>query len=48
MKAIININIEIEYPKDCITEEEKELFLQEVDLPDNYVGDSFDFVKEVE
>lgn len=48
MKAIININIEFEYPKDCITEQQKEDFLENVELPSNYVEGSFEFVKEVE
>ena len=48
MKAILNINIEVEYPKDCLTEEQKEVFLQNVELPSNYIEDSFEFVKEVD
>lgn len=48
MKAIININLEFEYPKDCITEQQKKEFLENVELPSNYVVDSFEFVKDVQ
>ena len=47
IKAIVNVNLEFVYPKDCITEKDKEVFLQNVELPPQYVEDSFEFVKEV-
>ena len=42
--GIINVNLQYEFPDDY-TDKEIENFLANVDLPDEYVEDSFDFVK---
>ena len=45
--AIVNINLEYEFSKDT-TEEEIKKFLYNVKLPENYIEDSFEFVKILE
>jgi len=45
--AIINVNLEYEFSKDT-TEEEIKTFLHNVELPKEYVEDSFEFVKILE
>jgi len=42
--AIVNLNLEYKYP-DNMTDEEIREDLIDVELPDNYVSDSFDLVK---
>ena len=42
--AIINVNLEYKFPKET-TEEEIKTFLYNVELPKEYVEDSFEFVK---
>ena len=47
-KAIVNVNLEFELPKENMTEEEIQIFIENVELPKEYVIDSFEFVKVVE
>ena len=42
--AIINVNLEYQFP-DNSSEEAIKDFLQNVELPSNYVEDSFEYVK---
>lgn len=42
--AIVNINVEYVF-SDETTDDEIETFVQNVELPENYVEDSFDLVK---
>jgi hypothetical protein len=42
--GIINVNLQYKFP-DNTPDEEIENFLQNVELPAEYVEDSFDFVK---
>lgn len=46
--AIVSINMEYELPDSIKTEEQLEEFLHEVDLPENYIEDSFEFVKVID
>ena len=45
--AIININLEYKFSKDT-TEEKIKKFLHNVELPENYIDESFEFVKIIE
>lgn len=45
--AIINVNLEYEFPKET-TEEQIKTFLHNVKLPENYISESFDLVKIIE
>ena len=45
--AIVNVNLEFEIPND-LPEGQIDEYLSEVDLPDNYVCGSFEFVKLVD
>ena len=42
--SIINVDLQYEFPNDY-TDEEIKNFLADVELPKEYVEDSFDFVK---
>lgn len=43
--AIINVNIEYEIPDNCKTDQEIAEFVENVELPKEYVEGSFEFVK---
>ena len=45
--AVINVNLEYEF-SDNMTDEEIELAMQEIELPKEYICDSYEFVKIVE
>lgn len=45
--AIVNINLEYELPDDVRTEEEIQEFIENVELPSEYVSDSFEYVKTI-
>jgi len=47
-KVIVSVNLEFDIPDDIITEEETNDYICDVDLPDNYVEDSFEIVKVME
>lgn len=43
--VIVNVNLEYELPDNVKTEEEIRNFYENVELPKEYVEDSFEFVK---
>lgn len=47
MKTVI-VNINLEYAFDVETEEKAEELAQDVNLPDNYVSESFEIIKILE
>ena len=46
--AIVNVNLQYKIPKNVKTEQQIKDFVNEVELPDNYLVDSVEFVKVVE
>jgi hypothetical protein len=46
--AVVNVNLQYEVPDDKRTDEEIKEFVENVELPDNYIEDSFEFVKVVD
>ena len=45
--AIININVQYELPENVRTDEQIQDFVENVEVPKEYVEDSFEFVKVV-
>lgn len=46
--AIVNVNLQYEIPDNCKTEEEIQEFTENIELPKEYVEDSFELEKIVE
>ena len=47
MKVIVNVNLEYDFPN-IKTESEAEIAVQNIELPKEYVEDSFEIVKFIE
>jgi hypothetical protein len=46
--AVVNVNLQYEIPDGKKTDEEIKEFVENVELPENYIEDSFEFVKVVD